>query len=120
MVIQRLDANYWSIVAWNPNYSPIFLHFKLLMDDDFISQIQPKHYHGTDYHFVTYGLAPCQYDIYIYCKYGIVPIMILSFVAILLRGLHTLLAGAAYSGPNTAKCYTLYMHTDVKISSGTK
>jgi len=84
LVIQRLAANYWSIVAWNPNYSPIFLHFKLLMYDNFISQIQPKHYHGTDYHFVTYGLAPCQYDIYIYCKYGIVPIMILSFVAILL------------------------------------
>jgi hypothetical protein len=50
--------------------SPIFLHFKHLMDDSFISPIQPKHYHGTDYHFVTYVLTPCQHDIYIYCKYG--------------------------------------------------
>jgi hypothetical protein len=84
LLLQRLATNYLSIVAWYPNYSLIFLHFKVLTDNDFLSQIQPKNYRGTDYHFVTYGLAPCQYDIYIYCTLGIVPIVILSGLAALL------------------------------------
>jgi hypothetical protein len=84
LLLQRLATNYLSIVAWHPNYSLIFLHFMVLTDNDFLSQIQQKNYRGTDYHFVTYGLAPCQYDIYIYCTLGIVPIVILSGLAALL------------------------------------
>jgi hypothetical protein len=84
LLLQRLATNYLSIVAWYPNYSLIFLHFKVLTDNEFLSQILPKNYRGTDYHFVTYGLAPCQYDIYIYCTFGIVPIGILSVLASLL------------------------------------
>jgi hypothetical protein len=87
LLIQTLAPNYWNIVAWNPQYSPILLHLKVLMDSNFVSQIQPKHYQGTDSHFVTYGLAPCQYDIYIYCKYGIVPIIVLAGAAFLLATL---------------------------------
>lgn len=84
LLLQRLATNYLSIVAWYPIYSMIFLHFKVLTDNDFLSEIQPKNYYGTDYHFVTYGLAPCQYDIYLYCRFGIMPIVTLSGVAALL------------------------------------
>jgi hypothetical protein len=84
LLLQRLATNYLSMVAWHPIYSMIFLHFKVLTDNDFLSEIQPRDYHGTDYHFVTYGLAPCQYDIYLYCRLGIVPIVTLSGVATLL------------------------------------
>lgn len=83
LLLQRLATNYLSIVAWYPIYSMIFLHFKVLTDNDFLSEIQPKDYHGADYHFVTYGLAPCKYDIYLYCRFGIVPIVTLSGVAAL-------------------------------------
>jgi hypothetical protein len=83
LMLQRLGVKYLSIVTWYPAYSLIFLHFKVLTDNDFLSQIQPKIYRGTDYHFVTYGLAPCQYDIYLYCRFGLVPVIILSAVAAL-------------------------------------
>ncbi|MDF3032942.1 MAG: hypothetical protein K0R91_776 [Nitrososphaeraceae archaeon] len=84
LLLQRLATNYLSIVAWYPIYSLIFLHFKVLTDNDFLLEIQRKDYQGTDYHFVTYGLAPCHYDIYLYCRFGIVPIVTLSGVAALL------------------------------------
>lgn len=82
--LQRLATNYWNIVAWNPYYSPIFLHFKVLMDNNFVSQIQPIEYFATVNHYVNYGLIPCHYDLYIFCKFGIVPFLILSGVAIVL------------------------------------
>jgi hypothetical protein len=83
LVIWRLATNYWNIVAWNPYYSPIFLHLKVLMDN-FVSGIQPKYYHATPFHYVTYGLAPCSYDLYIFCKFGIIPIIALSAINIIL------------------------------------
>lgn len=82
--LQRFATNYWNIVAWNPYYSPITLHLKVLMDSNFVSQLQPIDYLGTVNHYVNYGLIPCHYDLYIFCKFGIVPILILSVVAIVL------------------------------------
>lgn len=82
--LQRLAINYWNVVAWNPYYSPIFLHFKVLTDNNFLSQIQPIEYFATVNHYVNYGLIPCHYDLYIFCKFGIVPFLILSGVAIVL------------------------------------
>jgi hypothetical protein len=82
--LQRLATNYWNIVAWNPYYSPIFLHFKVLTDNNFVSQIQPLDYYATVNHYVNYGLIPCHYDLYIFCKFGIVPFLILSGAAVVL------------------------------------
>ena len=84
LLLQRLGANYLSVVAWDPNYSLIFLHFKVLTDNDFLAKIEPEDYRETDYHFVTYGLTPCQYDIYLYCTFGILPIVALLGISALL------------------------------------
>jgi hypothetical protein len=82
--LPALGASYLNTVAWNPTYSLIALHFKVLTDNNFLSQIEPRDYRGTEHHFVTYGLAPCQFDIYLYCEFGILPIVILTGTAALL------------------------------------
>jgi hypothetical protein len=61
------------IMTWNPYYSPIVLHTKALLSD-FVSQIHPEHYVNTAWYWTAYGLAPCSYDNYIFCNYGIVPV----------------------------------------------
>ena len=63
----------WDQETWNPYYSPIILDLKILTDR-YISDIQLEHFNGTQWHYVTYGLAPCSYDLYIFCKFGIIPI----------------------------------------------
>ena len=82
--LQMLFTNYWSIVTWNPFFSTILLHYRVLMDSDFVSHIQPSYYSGTINHYVNYGLIPCSYDLYIFCKFGIVPVLGLSGIAIFL------------------------------------
>jgi hypothetical protein len=67
----------WDQEIWNLHYSPIILDMKILADR-YISDIQLEHYNGTQWHYVTYGLAPCSYDLYIFCKFGIIPIVMLS------------------------------------------
>ena len=71
--------NNMDIMTWNPYYSPIILHTKALMTD-FVSDIEPEKYRDTSWYWATYGLAPCSYDVYIFCKFGIVPIIFLSAV----------------------------------------
>ena len=60
------------IMTWNPYYSPIILHTKALLSD-FVSQIHPEDYVNTAWYWTDYGLAPCSYDVYIFCKFGILP-----------------------------------------------
>ncbi len=62
-------------MTWNPSYSPIVLHAKTLMDN-YASYLQPTIYHSFLWN--TYGLAPCSYDIYLFCKFGIIPVLLLS------------------------------------------
>jgi hypothetical protein len=83
MVIWQKAANYWNIVAWNPFYSPIVLHMRVLMDN-YVSSIQPEYYHATFWHWATYGLAPCSYDLYIFCKFGLGPVLASSGVVVIL------------------------------------
>jgi hypothetical protein len=66
----------WDQETWNPYYSPIILDLKILTDR-YISDIQLEHFNGTQWHYVTYGLTPCSYDLYIFCKFGIIPIVTL-------------------------------------------
>jgi hypothetical protein len=71
------------VIAWNPNYSPIILHAKVLMDD-YVHKIYAEQYRNTQWHYITYGLAPCSYDLYIFCKFGIIPVIALLSVNVLL------------------------------------
>jgi hypothetical protein len=64
------------IMTWNPFYSPIVLHTKALLSD-FVSQIHPEKYTNTAWYWTAYGLAPCSYDLYIFCKFGTVPLLLL-------------------------------------------
>jgi len=65
--------NSLEIMAWSPLYSPIVLHTKALMID-YVSQIDPAQYINTSWYWAAYGNAPCSYDLYIYCRYGLVPV----------------------------------------------
>jgi hypothetical protein len=82
LVIWQLASNYWDLLTWDLVYSPIVLHMRVLVED-FVSSIQPEYYYATFWHWVTYGLAPCSYDLYIFCKFGIIPILILFGVLVI-------------------------------------
>src|ERR687897_969489 len=71
------------VIAWNPNHSPIISHIRALMDD-YIHLISPEHWRYTGWHYITYGLAPCSYDLYIFCVFGIIPIVVLLAIDIYL------------------------------------
>jgi hypothetical protein len=62
--------NLWNILIWHPFYSPIVIHAKSLLEN-YISQIDVQRYLYTSWRWGNYGLAPCAYDNYIYCKFGI-------------------------------------------------
>jgi len=69
----------WNTLAWDPAHSPIILHAKILYEN-YIASIPVDFYFRT-WHWVTYGLAPCPIDNYIYCTYGIVVVASLLIVA---------------------------------------
>jgi hypothetical protein len=80
---EGLGYNAMEIVTWDPKYSPIVQHFKIL-NEDYISSIPVASYKDTAWDYITYGLAPCKYDLYIFCKVGIVSFTMLAAVAIIL------------------------------------
>ena len=55
-----------------------------MLNEDYVSNIPIEDYRETAWHYTTYGLAPCQYDLYVLCKFGILPVVILSGAAIIL------------------------------------
>ncbi len=67
------------IMTWNPLYSPIILHMKSLASDH-VSTIYPEKYLNTSWYRTAYGLAPCSYDSYIFCKFGIIPILLIAAI----------------------------------------
>ena len=77
------DNDNMELMTWNPIYSPIVLHTKAL-SSGFVSQIHPENYMNGAWYWTAYGLAPCSYDDYIFCKFGIVPLgVIVVGIAIL-------------------------------------
>jgi len=69
----------FSFFAWSPSHSPFVLHLKVLFSDYLLKV--PTLYQN-DYHSI--GLAPCQYDLYVYCEFGILPFIgILSVIVIM-------------------------------------
>jgi len=85
---QLWKSTQWPVImVWNPYYSPIILHMKILMEN-YVASIQPEKYVNTGWYWTAYGLAPCSYDSYFFCKFGIIAILGLSavivFIAILI------------------------------------
>jgi hypothetical protein len=76
--IYGFDRHAWSI--WNPYGSPIILHTKAMIEN-YVSHTQPGRWNNASFwSSLEQRLAPCSYDIYIFCKFGIVPILLLSVV----------------------------------------
>jgi len=68
----------FKIMAWDPIYSPIALHFKVL-NSDFIQAMNiPKD--AINYH--NLGMFPCAYDSYVFCNFGIVITILVIFVIV--------------------------------------
>ena len=75
--------NYMDVMAWYPIYSPIILHTKALMAD-YVSLIHPEQYANTAWSWTAYGNAPCSYDLYLYCNFGPVPVLVISLILVFL------------------------------------
>jgi hypothetical protein len=74
----------WNKMAWDPMHSPIVLHAKALYGN-YAASIPVDAYFHTNWHFVNYGLAPCQIDNYMYCTYGTVPALsVLALVGVVM------------------------------------
>ena len=67
--------NNMDIMTWSPLYSPIILHTKALMTD-YVSTIEPEQYLNTSWYWAAYGNAPCNYDLYVYCNFGVAPFLV--------------------------------------------
>jgi hypothetical protein len=66
------------LITWNPIYSPIALVQESL-SSDYVSKLPPN---------FGLGLAPCPYDSYVFCKFGIMPTLlmlaVITFIGILI------------------------------------
>jgi hypothetical protein len=83
MAIYSPSDNPLDVIVWNLYYSPIILHMEILMSG-YVSYIQPEIYLNTYWYSMANGLAPCLYDVYIFCKFGILPLLLFSaFISIL-------------------------------------
>jgi hypothetical protein len=67
--------------TWIPYYSPIVLHTEALASN-YPSNIANIVNIVNSYY--SYGNAPCSYDIYLLCKFNIIPILLLSSVIVFL------------------------------------
>jgi hypothetical protein len=74
-IAKMTGINSMDIMTWNPSYSPIILHAEVLA-----SGHHPQLWHDAR----SYGLAPCAYDLYLFCKFGPIPMLImLPLIAVL-------------------------------------
>jgi hypothetical protein len=67
--------DYIDVMTWSPLYSPIVLHTKALLTD-YVSTIDPEQYVNTSWYWAAYANAPCNYDLYIYCNFGVIPFLV--------------------------------------------
>jgi hypothetical protein len=76
-----IDDEMYSTLTWDPYYSPIFLSAKILLEN-YASDLKSGEYHNNPaFFYITYGLSPCPYDTYIYCKFGVIPSLALGTAA---------------------------------------
>ena len=63
---------------WDPFHSHLIIQIKTLVSG-YVSHINPEQWVSMQFWSSLYqGLAPCPYDNYIFCKFGIIPILLLS------------------------------------------
>jgi hypothetical protein len=75
----------WINMTWNPDYSQIGLHMKVLASNYLAVLSTVLAHHQIPWNNWLYrGLWPCSYDLYIYCKFGVTPVLILSGIIIVL------------------------------------
>ncbi len=77
---RRIDT-FSEIITYIPNYSPIVLHIGALISN------YPSHIKLTPAFlnsYWSYGNAPCPYDNFVFCKFGITPILLLSTAIVFL------------------------------------
>lgn len=80
---EGIGSSALEIMTWNPKYSPIILHLKAL-NEAYVSNIPVEDYRYSSWYYAAYGLAPCKYDLFIFCRLGIVPIALLGGIAVIL------------------------------------
>jgi hypothetical protein len=74
------DDNIYDVITWDLGYSPISLSVKILIEN-YVSDIRPEEYlNNSAFFYITYGLAPCSIDSYLYCKFGAIPILALGII----------------------------------------
>jgi hypothetical protein len=74
---------YLDDMAWNPYYSPVVVHWEALMNN-YASHFPVEEYRYRILSEIAYGLAPCSFDLYIFCNFGLPPILLLSMILVLL------------------------------------
>jgi hypothetical protein len=67
-IANMTGVNSMDIMTWNPSYSPIILHEEVLASG---------HHPQLKHDWTSYGLAPCAYDLYLFCKLGPIPMLII-------------------------------------------
>jgi hypothetical protein len=79
-----IDDETYNTLTWDPYYSPIFLNAKILLEN-YASNLKSGEYHNNPaFFYITYGLSPCLYDTYIYCKFGVIPTLALGTAAVII------------------------------------
>ena len=86
--VERLatSPNYMETMTWSPAYSTIVLQTKAMLAD-YVSSINPEQYIGTSLSWAAYGNAPCSYDLYLYCNFGVGPVLVISLILVFLAAL---------------------------------
>lgn len=78
---EKLFGNAWDTIIWNASYSPIVLHTKMLLTN-YLSQVDLHKFSISIWPWVADGLTPCSYDTYIFCKFGIIPVVGLIIIIV--------------------------------------
>jgi hypothetical protein len=66
----------------DPYYSPVIIQIKTLMSG-YVTHINPEQYISAPFwRSLHQGLAPCPVDVYLFCKSGIIPILLLSAIIV--------------------------------------
>jgi hypothetical protein len=102
--VERLATfpNYMDTMTWSPAYSTIVLQTKAMLAD-YASLINPEQYIGTSAAWAAYGNAPCSYDLYLYCNFGPVPVLMISLILVFLAAF--ILARIGFSRLSYSKYY---------------
>jgi hypothetical protein len=80
---EGLGGSALETMTWDPKYSPIILHLKAL-NEGYVASIPVDDYRYSSWYYAAYGLAPCEYDLFIFCRLGAIPFAILGGIAIIL------------------------------------